>query len=205
MIKWPKLKNIDCDTDIVIMTLGGSSASSSTDKIYSLAKKFEYITEKKILGIPGYATFFTSSYFIRTKIKKIVTRIKDKSGKTPMLIIVGKSMGGAKTWMAAKKLNKKGIDINLFIGVDMSKNIADHQRVYKKSEGKRGALYFHSNVKDLINFYQNKNDETQTGHPAIYTNPPVSCSNSLYKMCLDYNINVNTENFNSTTWKRDTT
>ena len=110
----------------------------------------------------------------------------------PDLVLIGKSMGGCKLHKAAVRLDEEDVDIDLFIGVDMSCTPRRHYDSYVKN--KKDEKLFPRHVKSLVNFYQTKEGEAQSGHVAIWQGAPACKLSGPHDLCRDYNIDVNRDN-----------
>lgn len=98
----------------------------------------------------------------------------------------------AVTGVRGGKIGKlQNMNIDLFIGVDMSCGIDRHFQA-----GEDDALFFRNNVKKLIVFYQEKLGESQTGHRGIYVGK---------KFNPDIHINVNKDAFDTKRELKSTT
>lgn len=181
---WPGSKGITSATRYIVVSVGGSGASSGDDGIEWFCE--DYLSgsnaRPKIHCISSYALVTTASSTLASNISNLANDVYYKSGVKPKIIYVGKSMGGCKGHHAADNLQAYGWDIDMFIGVDMSCYVARHWE-----KGMSDALEFPYNVNNLLVFYQNKSGEMQSGHAGVYLN-----DNSI-----DYNrhVNVNTERY----------
>jgi len=180
--------------EIILCTFGGSSGHYN-DEIADLAKNIIEINqtyEDKIYYWYGVQTSGNDPY-IAWKINKIYEKMVG-NGKTPKIILVGKSLGGCILHKVHERLKEKNRDIDLFIGVDMSCWVACHYKKYNENpdDNKNQLLVFKNNVKDLINFYQidYRSGTHQCGHPAKFD------GKSLDEEKI--NINVKTRKYDMT-------
>lgn len=193
---WPDIKKIAPNTTTLIVALGGFASWRTDDGIEWFCEN--YFPQKEypnILCISSFAAPKTVSRKLAENIKKTVEEIRKKSGKSPSVILVGKSIGGCKLHHAvagAKKTKKKSykkrdkplknLPIDLFVGIDVSCSIRRH------FDNPKDLLVFPQNVAHIFSFYQNKKLEKQTGHRLVYENQKWNNKN---------HINVNTENLDS--------
>jgi len=164
--------NIKTSNDIILVTFGGASGSTGDDITY-LAKDIYNDNSDRVYYGCGVAPATSFNKQASKAYTNIVVAYSSMlvQGKTPKIILVGKSMGGCILHKVAELLYIGDIDVDLFIGVDMSCWVKYHYRKYKTYSGnyERQARYFHRNVKKLYNFYQDQAGG-QGGHPAIYHN-----------------------------------
>jgi len=195
-ISYPKKDSILAEHCVLLVTLGGSSASLDPDgdKISTFSKTFadqwnpKHPTNK-VLSISGGATPFDSSRAATEEIIAIGNQMLSLSKKAPKLILIGKSMGGCKLHKVAERLDEEAVDIDLFIGVDMSCTPARHYDNYVNHGDDEKS--FPGHVKSLVNFFQNRHGEMQCGHVALWKGAPSCKLAGSRSMCRDYNINVN--------------
>lgn len=180
----PRHPNISINTETIVITAGGASGIMAHDG-------FEWFCEDYLAGAKEKDKIFCSSNFgfmtdnsniVARKIRNIYNQTIKKTGKTPKLILVGKSMGACKLHHATDNLDRYGIDVDLFIGNEMSCGIDQHWQ-----NGISDSLEFPQNVKDFLVFYQTKKGEIQNSHAAIYEE----------EKQIDYtrHINVNLQNY----------
>lgn len=194
------------DNEIILITLGGSSGSD--EEISTIARAIA--SKPDLLG-----KIFWGSGNPPVRISKreewrdeIVAQIEEKCkmwkllDKPPLKIIfVGKSMGGCVLHKASAILTNKQIDVDLFIGVDMSCHIKAgkicHYKKYKEdpAEYSDEAKTFYDNVLELVNFYQLRGG--QCGHPARRDGSGIDLDEEKI------NINANMFNYNMTTRERE--
>lgn len=181
---WPGSSGITSSTRYIVVSVGGSGASSSDGG-------FEWFCEDYLSGsnarakihcISSYALVTTASATLAENISDLADDVYYLSGVVPKIIYVGKSMGACKGHHAMDNLDGYGWDIEMFIGADMSCSVARHWE-----RGMDDVLEFPDNVETLQIFYQNKSGESQTGHAGIYIGDS--------SINLDRHVNVNTEGY----------
>lgn len=189
-IKYPDRSQISRNHRAILVSIGGSSASSSTDKISTFGLDFcrQWNADNpRALALPivGSATVFDSTNRMSERILDFRRRVWDESLRWPSVIMVGKSMGGCKLHRVAKRLSAKSVEVDLFVGVDMSCFVGRHYDTYM--EFGRDAKLFPRNVKSLVNFYQTLPREMQTGHYALME----PSEGVVLDRCTDFNVDVN--------------
>lgn len=91
-ITWPKLSTINKNYRAIIISLGGSSGSSTSDHIKSFSKRFK---DGPYYTVKGTGKPITISREIFRNTVRVYKKIKEVSGiERPKVIIVGKSNGG---------------------------------------------------------------------------------------------------------------
>lgn len=199
-ITWPKLSTINKNYRAIIISLGGSSGSSTPDHIKSFSKRFK---DGPYYTVKGTGKPITISREIFRNTVRVYKKIKEVSGiERPKVIMVGKSMGGCKLYRATKELDKRDIKVDLFIGVDVSCSPHDHYFDFTDSYGKIGGLHFRKNVLKIYNFYQKKKNETQTGHPLLLYNDQGFDKNIPPYFNKKFNIDINKDKFSFENLKR---
>jgi len=194
----------------IVCTLAGLSARiSGRDDFYDLVLEMEK-KDNTIIPIWGKGHTRTSPQDIAIYIKKIVKKTREKWNKSPLVIFVGKSYGGYKLHEVHKQLNlmKIKIDINLFVGVEVSSWPSRHHQKFIDSKGKHGAKWFVNDVKKLYGFYQTTGGVIQTGSPLFYKRSKKDDFKSIILLeepqipsehDSAYNIHVQKTPFNKTT------
>lgn len=163
---WGDYANADIysTTKALVVTLGGMGASKSSkdDGFEWFCEDYVHRTSlaKKVKCISSYGSVFTNSSTLSSNIESVISKIKSKTGRTPTVILVGKSMGGCKLQHAVYKRSLNNNTIHTFIGVDTSCWVNEHWQ-------DNDLLLFRSNVKRLFNFYQT-NGPSQTGHHLVF-------------------------------------
>jgi hypothetical protein len=195
-IRYPNYQRICPEHRALVVSLGGAAASSDpiADKISSLANELKESwnpehPDRMLLTVTGGTSPFNSSRRITERIIYRLERMYELSFKEPRLVLIGKSMGGCKLHKVANRLGEEGIEVALFVGVDMSCHLARHYDIYK-TDG-LDAMTFPKTVKSLINFFQATEYEIQTGHVALWEGHGQCQHSGPFSMCRDYNINVN--------------
>ena len=164
-IRWPKLNTINKKHGAILISLGGASRSTP-DGIMTFARDND---DDSVYKVWGTGHTYTISREICKNIVEVYKKIKKVSKiKRPKVIMIGKSMGGCKLHKAANKLYNKGINIDLFVGVDVSCSPSRHYDKFIRTKGDDDGLFFEPNVLKLFNFYQTKEGERQKGHPLLF-------------------------------------
>lgn len=187
-IKYPTSDQITQDHRVLIVTLGGASASSGRDHVSTLADCFSTqgpYFDAGCLGVTGHPIGggFPSGP-IAEKLISIIERMRSRSGENPVVVFVGKSLGGCRLHKVSRIFNRpdRRVGIDLFIGIDMSCWPAKHYQSYMRRKKRFHGRIFTENVKQILNFYQT-NDLLQTGHPALRY--------GVAELSREININVN--------------
>jgi len=193
-IEFPEKSSLTAHHRALIVGLGGSSASSSTDDIATIARAMAVPwnaahPNKRAACVTGSATPFTPSRWLAERLLEVRRWIRTKSGAFPALVLVGKSMGGCKLHKVAERFAEDEIEVALFVGVDVSCHIARHYDRYASTG--RDAKTYPATVRSLVSFYQTKAGEAQCGHVALWDGAPACALHGPRRMCRDYNIDVN--------------
>lgn len=195
-IIWPGNSAAKARHRVLLVAAGGSGASTSDDGIEWFCDDYFKGKHPGVLCISAWGNISTHSRTLSNNIANLANAIKKKSGQRPKIILVGKSMGGCKLHHAAtgaktaKSGKLKKMTVDLFVGIDMSCHVDRHFE-----EGKKQALYFTKNVKELVVFYQEKRNEAQTGSRGIYKGK---------KFNRDIHTNVNKNDFDLRRERRST-
>lgn len=172
---------------VVVISIGGSGASSSDDGFEWFCE--DYFSERNanpgVLCISSWASVTTRSSELANNIEHLVKSVERQSGSTPKLVLIGKSMGGCKLWRAHDDLLQKNVDIDLFIGVDVSCMIKP--RGFTLDD----AIFFDKRVNKLLNFYEREGGEIQNGYLMAYE------GDSTVDWHLNINVNQDTFQMNS--------
>lgn len=168
---WPGTGVVRAEHRVLVVSLGGSGASSSDDGFEWFCEDFfaKDLAEPSVLCISSWGNITTRSEVLSNNTAAMAREMRRVSGVDPKIVLVGKSMGACKLHHAvagekgASDAALQRMDIDLFVGIDMSCSVARH---FEK--GERDALWFQDNVKQLLVFYEDKIGESQTGHQGIF-------------------------------------
>jgi len=188
---WPKKLRIKPEHRYLVVSVGGYGGIFGHDGIEWFCDK--HLTPEvapEALCINSYGRPRTATWLLAENIKNTVLLMEQVTGVKPKVIMLGKSMGGCKLHHAiaedkgGKVTGLGALDVELFIGVDMSCQVKRH------FEDPADILEFNRNIKELWNFYQLHPTTTQTGHRAHFTGEP-----------FDENIHIdaNNEGFDTST------
>ena len=185
-ITYPKTTQIHPKHKVLLVTLGGASASSGRDLVKNLSDSFtksnNEFYDERVLGVTGYALPGShDAWGIARRLRTIIQTMRNKSQDQIKIVLVGKSLGGCRLHRVSKIFSRDDFDFGIesFIGVDMSCWPAKHFQRYKTRGQTYQARVFDNNVQHLVNFYQSS-DLFQTGHPVLRTGQG-----------FDKNININ--------------
>ena len=111
------------DVRTIVITIGGSFASSTSDN-----DGFEWFCEDYIYGtdeaartlcISSYAIWPNITSTLADNISALYHQVHEQIGQRPKLVLVGKSMGGCKLHRAIEEhLHDDEITVDLFVGID---------------------------------------------------------------------------------------
>jgi hypothetical protein len=170
---WPKKMRIKPEHKYLVVSVGGYGGIFGYDGIEWFCDN--HLTPEvapEALCINSYGRPRTATWLLAENIKNTVVLMEKVTGVKPKVILLGKSMGGCKLHHAiaedkgGKVTGLGALDIELFIGVDMSCQVKRH------FEDPTDILEFNKNIKELWNFYQLNPDTSQTGHRAHFTGEP---------------------------------
>jgi len=194
------------DVKIILATMAGFSGGGS--RIKSLAKELKQEIDvpgsRKVAAIFGVGRF-SHKYeeAVAKRIAEGVRRIRAQGGEAPKVIFVGKSMGGRVLHRASRLLKSRGVDLELFVGIDTSRKLRYHYHDYVNNRGNtRYALQFDSNVHDLVNLYENRRKDWQNGHVFLRLKTRNQFQSAPY-FDSSLNINVARDPFNKQTLSLD--
>ncbi len=171
-IEYPATSDVKARHQVLLVTLGGASASLGADDIASLATCFTQpkkpFHDPSVLGVVGHARAGgTLAPVIARRLDELCTVMAEQAGVKPLLIFVGKSLGGCRLHAVSELFaTRYHYDIDMFVSVDVSCWPWRHFQRFQRTKKKRHARIYGAHVKQLYNFYQ-AIDSLQTGHPAL--------------------------------------
>jgi hypothetical protein len=168
---WPGTTVAEALHRVLVVAVGGSSGSIRDEGMEWFCEDFFGGAKRvpAVLCISSYAMPSTRSRQLADNIADLAQEIQRLNGAEPIIVLIGKSMGGCKLHHAAagKKGGKYGDlkdkEIDLFVGVDPSCSLGRHFE-----GGLDDGLEFKRNVNTLLIFYQEKEGEAQTGHVGYF-------------------------------------
>ena len=116
---------------IILVSIGGGASGTTGDDIKFVAKELGENAPGKIYygyGTPVCWPKYAREQQAKRRFKEIKERYDEMVGLglTPKVILVGKSMGGCILHMTSRSLHYAGINVDIFIGVDMSCTVECH-------------------------------------------------------------------------------
>jgi len=187
-VTYPSSSDVEARHRVLLVTLGGASASSGIDLVQRIANHFtrpdSEFYDERVLPVWGHPNpGGQPSWEIARRLRTLVKKMGSTSGGDCRIVLVGKSLGGCRLHRVSRIFAKAEfcLDVNLFVGIDMSCWPARHYQRYVDKGQEYQARVFDNNVEDLLNFYQTKGP-FQTGHPALRAGAGFD---------EDININVN--------------
>jgi hypothetical protein len=171
-VRGPTSESFTPDVTIILVSLAGYGGNRTRFRRLARELKLELDVpgRRRVAPVIGVGRLTTAAeQKIASNIRAGVERITKAGGAKPKIIFLGKSMGGRVLSAASLKLNSLDIDVELFVGVDVSCRLGYHYQNYLESRGNtKYAVCVGKNIRELVNLYERRRKCSQNGHVLLY-------------------------------------
>ncbi len=205
-IRGPTRESFTREVTTIVVSLAGYGGKRTRFKSLSkeLKNELDVPGSRLVAAVTGVGRLTTKAEErVAKNIRDGIKRVVDAGGARPKVIFLCKSMGGRVLRNASVKLGAHDIEVDLFVGVDVSKRLGYHYQNYVDNGGDlQYAMIVDGNIKELVNLYEKQKQCGQNGHVFLYRETRPRFQSSPY-FDRAINIDVAGDGFDKTTLMPD--